>query len=79
MKSLLRSSLGLSKLTKYPPWNMTAMNNGYHYNYLNYRSHQSASDSEGIISFWEGAARDIDWVKHPKVVLDDSKSPFNKW
>lgn len=35
--------------------------------------------SHGMIPFWEKAARDIDWFKPPKVTLDESKSPFNKW
>ena len=29
--------------------------------------------------FWEEAANNIDWIKHPEVTLDDSKSPLNKW
>ncbi len=37
---------------------------------------RSLRDPEG---FWGEAARDIDWVKPPERVLDDSRQPFYRW
>ncbi len=36
----------------------------------------SLSDPEG---FWGEAAQAIDWYVEPKVVLDNSRAPFNRW
>jgi propionyl-CoA synthetase len=30
-------------------------------------------------AFWAGAARAIDWIREPEVILDDSRPPFFRW
>jgi propionyl-CoA synthetase len=29
--------------------------------------------------FWAAAARDIDWIRQPEVILDDTNPPFYRW
>jgi len=29
--------------------------------------------------FWKEAAEDINWIKEPTKILDDSKAPFYRW
>jgi hypothetical protein len=42
-------------------------------------SSDASKGNDPNVLFWEKAAKDIAWVKEPKVTLDDSKSPFSKW
>ena len=37
------------------------------------------SSIEDPAEFWAAAARDIDWIREPEVILDDSNPPFYRW
>ena len=37
------------------------------------------SSIEDPAEFWAAAARDIDWIRQPEVILDDTNPPFYRW